>query len=461
MEKDEGLIIHFDEEQRKYLIRNDDEGTSFSDALSVPDWEMKQLQVVLLSFSGTTIDYICLAKKGSRVATAKSRVEFYDLVELDSVKTSEIEEKLGNQKKLIFVKSSSGQGGRIPNRTWISTLEILKELRIYKKSEIERLTSLKSVSKYTFGGAYADQLTQEREALGAALDIFSGSNALRKQVLSSWAPNIESVKDLDGINLTATLSINDVKQSSFIAGISSRHLQEESALQHDLVNWQGESATFHEIGVSSFQQGSRILDVVYANRNSLEHTLGIDLIYYNHEFHSFILVQYKLMKDNSDTDGYYYRPDAQLDKELARMNTFLEKNHTDSEINSHEQYRLNSDGFLFKMVPCRGIQAASSQLISGMYITREYMQFLLGVAGPKGKNGGRIISFKNAPRYLTNTEFSSSVNRGWIGSKMHQSDILEKVVKNFLETGRALIIAVEKETANQSNLSDSENAASV
>ncbi|HDZ45394.1 hypothetical protein LCGC14_0193190 [marine sediment metagenome] len=461
MAKDEGLIIHFDEEQRKDLIKGDNEGANFSDALSVPDWEMKQLQVVLLSFSGTTIDYICLAKKGSRVATAKSRVEFYDLVELDNVKLSEIEEKLGVQKKLVFVKSSSGQGGRIPTKTWVATLEILKELRTYKKSEIERLISLKSVSKYTFGGGYADQLSQEREALGAALDIFSGSNILRKEVLSSWAPNIEDVKDLDDGDLTATLSINDMQKSSFISGIASRHIQEESALQHDLVNWEGESAQFHEMGVSSFQQGSRILDIVYANKNSLEHTLGVDLIYYNQEFHSFVLVQYKLMKDKSDAEGYYYRPDGQLEKELARMDEFSKQYPADSEINSHEQYRLNPDGFLFKMVPCRGVQAASSQLISGMYITREYMQFLLGNGGPKGKNGGRIISFKNSPRYLTNTEFSSSVNRGWIGSKMNQSDILEKIVKVFLETGRAIIVAVERETANKSNHSDSTSAPGV
>lgn len=280
------------------------------------------------------------------------------------------------------------------------------------------------------------------------MDIFSGSNLLRKEVLSSWAPNIEDVKDVDEGELTATLSVNDVQKSSFISGIASRHIQEESALQHDLINWHGESAQFHEMGVSSFKQGSRTLDVVYANKNSLEHTLGVDLIYYNQEYHSFVLVQYKLMKDKNDTEGYFYRPDEQLEKELLRMNIFSKNHPSECKINSHEQYRLNPDGFLFKMIPCRGVQAASSQLISGMYITREYMQFLLGDEGPKGKNGGRIISFKNSPRYLTNTEFSSSVNRGWIGSQMNQSDILEKVIKGFLETGRAIIVAFERETAN-------------
>lgn len=449
MPNEEGLIIHFDEEQRKYLIDDDEEDKIFTDALSVPDWEMRQLQVVLLSFSGSSIDYICLAARGNRVATAKSRVEFSDLVKLYSVPIKDVESLLSAQTKLHFVKSSKGQGGRIPNKTWLSVLEALKKLRPKEKDEIERLTSLKSIAKYRLSGDSTDILIQEREALGAALDIFSGSNVLRKNVLKSWAPNIKDVKDYDEVNLTARLSPSSGGLSSFLSGIPSRYLQEESALQHDLMNWQGESATFHEMGVSTFIQGNRLLEVVYANKNPLERTLGVDLIYYNQTYHSFVLVQYKLMKTKSDSKEYYYRPDEQLKKEIARMDEFHKKYTNVKKIESHDQLRLNSDGFMFKLVPNRGLRAASEKLISGMYITREYMKFLLSDKGPKGKSGGRIIGFENSPRYLTNTEFATAINRGWIGSNMNQSDILEQVIKNFLETGRAVLVAVETETANK------------
>ena len=444
MSKDEGLLIHFDEEQRKSLIGSDDEeGLTFTDALSVPDWHIKRLQVVLLSFDGETIDYICIATKGKRVATAKSRVEFSDLVRLYSIPIKEIEAKLSSQTKLHFMKSSTGIGGKIPNKTWLSVIEIIQGLRPYLKSEIERLLSLKSISKYKLTGEHAETLIQEREALGAALDIFSGSNGLRGKVLRSWAPSVDNIIDKDEDNLTATLSTRKDKTNNFLSGIASRHIQEESALQHDLINWAGQPASFHEMGVSSFQQGSRRLDVVYANKNALEHTLGVDLIYYNQEFHSFVLVQYKLMKEKNDSEGHYYRPDDQLEKEIVRMNEFNKNFVNKSKIEKHEDFRLNSDGFMFKLVPNKGIQAASESLISGMYLTREYMRFLLSEKGPTGKQGGRIISFKNSPRYLTNTEFSSSVNRGWIGSNMNQSDVLQNVVKSFLETGRALLVAME------------------
>jgi len=71
------------------------------------------------------------------------------------------------------------------------------------------------------------------------------------------------------------------------------------------------------------------------------------------------------------------------------------------------------------------------------------MEFLLGPNGPKGEQGGRLISFSNSPRYLTNTEFENSVNRGWIGSSCTQSDILSTIIKSFLETGHSLMVAME------------------
>lgn len=450
MSKQEGYIIHFDEEQRKHLIHSDRPYATFSDALSVPDWEIKRLQVVLLSFSGSTIDYICLATRGNKVATAKSRVEFSDIVDLHKVPVIEVEKLLGSNTKLHFIRSSKGFGGRIPHKTWENVLFVIKELRPEQANEIDRLTALKAISKYRLTGKTAEIFLQEREALGAALDIFSGSNSLRKEVLKSWAPKIDDTRDISEKDLVAQLSIPKESPSNFLSGIPSRHIQEESAIQHDdLFNWENEKTSLHEIGISMFEQGNRKLEVIYANKNSLEHTLGVDLIYYNETYCSFVLVQYKLMKDKNEKDGFYYRPDKQLDAEVSRMDEFINKYGHIEEIDRHDQYRLNPDGFLFKLIPNKGLQPASEKLISGMYVTREYMKFLLSPNGPKGKNGGRLISFSNSPRYLTNTEFSNSVNRGWIGSNGAQSDVLVKLIQTFLETGRAVLVAVEVKTKGQ------------
>lgn len=439
----EGLIIHFDEEQRKIFLKDNDENSVFSDALSVYDWELKKLQVVLLSFSGQTIDYISLAVRGDRVATAKSRVEFSDLVDLHSIPIKDVEGYLEPNTKLHFMRSSSGHGGRIPHKTWLSVLNVIKKLRPTIADEVERLTTLKTISGYHLTGSAADVLLQQREALGTALDIFCGSNQLRKEVLKAWAPDPSNLQLFDKKNLEATLSDSKKNDTNFLAGISARHIQEESAIQHDLYNWENEKASLHDMGISTFQQGGRVLEVIYANRNSLERTLGIDLIYCNKSFDAFVLVQYKLMKGQNDREGYFYRPDEQLEKELARMNEFREKYKNNNKLNSHEHYRLNSDGFFFKLVPASRLKVASEKLISGMYIAREYMEFLLGSSGPSGEQGGRLISFRNSPRYLTNSEFSNSVSKGWIGSNLTQSKGLSDLIKSFLETGHALMVAVE------------------
>jgi hypothetical protein len=448
MSNNHGLIIHFDEEERRDYLREGKDTKSFSDALSVHDWELRQLQLVLLSFSGLTIDYICLAIRGNRVATAKSRVEFSDFVDLDSTSVDAIKALLSQNTKLSFMRSSSGRGGRIPEKTWAEVLNALKELRPNQCAEIERLVSLTKIAKYRLTGKAADLLLQEREALGAALDIFSGSNQLRKEVLKAWAPSLDEVHDYDDNELIAKLSPDKDSSLSFLSGIPKKHIQEESAIQHDLYNWEDEKPNLHQMGITRFVQGTRVLEVVYANKNDLEKTLGVDLIYYNKEYHSFVLVQYKLMKKEGADEGFSFRPDVQLKKEILRMNKFI-KDHGDKvAIIKHNEYRINSDGFLFKLVPNRGIQAASEKLISGMYLTREYMNYLLDDNGPKGKKGGSIITFDNSPRYLTNTEFSNLVNRGWMGSNCKQSDVLAKLIRIFQETGRALLVAVEIDSSN-------------
>lgn len=125
-----GFIIHFDEEQRNALLKISAREGSFSDTFSVPDWKMGKSQVVLLSFDENTIDFICLAQKKHRVATAKFKVEFYDIIKLDAVAIDELEAQLPKIVRQYFIKSSSGHGGKIPNKTWKEIISGLINLRL-------------------------------------------------------------------------------------------------------------------------------------------------------------------------------------------------------------------------------------------------------------------------------------------------------------------------------------------
>lgn len=440
-----GIIIIFDENRRTELLKEREEGgyQSFSDALSVQDWEIKSLQVALISFSMVNIDYIGLATKGNRVVTAKSRIEFSDLVSLNSIPIEIIEKKLDSSIRKHFIRSSQGSGAKVPPKTWHGVISVIKELRPDSATEIDRLLSIKEISRYTLKGAAADIILQEREALGIALDIFDVSHQLRKQVLGGWSPNLNDVTDISDKSAYGYIESLPKGRASFLSGIPKRYIQEESAIQHDLFNWDGLSGV-HEAGYSRFQIGTRSLDVFYANRNYLENTTGVDLIYFNEGYNSFVLVQYKLMKENSKSGIFIYRPDEQLIKELQRMDNFIQSHLQENDILCHEEYRLCDDGFMLKFVPNKGIQPASNELIKGMYVTRKYMHFLMSENGPEGKLGGKVINFENSPRYLTNSEFSNLVNRGWVGTRGVQSKALKELIQKFFENGNAVLIANEK-----------------
>lgn len=449
MAPSEGIIIFFDESRRTELLQEREEGGyfSFSDALSVQDWDIKSLQVALISFSKNNIDYIALATKGKRVVTAKSRIEFSDLTSLDSVPIQIIEKELKGSLRNHFIRSSQGSGSKVPLKTWRRVISIIKKLRPNQASEIDRLLSIKEISRFKLKGVAANIILQEREALGIALDIFDISRQLRKEVLGAWSPNFEDVAYLSEKTFEGSLQSLPQGRASFLSGIPKRYFQEESAIQHDLMNWEG-MTNVHESGYSRFQKGGRSLDVVYANRNALEKTTGVDLIYFNEIYNSFVLVQYKLMKDSDKDNSYRYRPDDQLEKELKRMEDFVLQYYHENDILCHEEYRLCDDGFMLKFVPNKGVQPATSELIKGMYVTRKYMRFLMSENGPKGKQGGKVIDFDNSPRYLTNTEFSNFVNRGWIGTRGIQSEALKIIIRQYFETGNAILVAREMLTKN-------------
>ncbi len=127
------------------------------------------------------------------------------------------------------------------------------------------------------------------------------------------------------------------------------------------------------------------------------------------------------------------------------MNYFAKNYQDNSVLRSHHDFRLNNDGFFFKLVPNQGLRSGDSDLITGMYLSREYTNFLIGPDGPKGERGGTRIDFGKAPRYLSNTEFVNGVNRGWLGTNGATSETIQRLVTQFLQTGKAVMVAIENQ----------------
>lgn len=445
----EGLWILFESSKRTDDIRksiNKDE-ISFTDALSSHDFEINSssnsISLALLSLSKNEISHICLIKKGNKVVTTKFRVEFSNLISLENLPISDVVSLIPKEYKKEILTSIQSVGKVFKNPIWQSIILAIKTLRPHLIQDINRLISLQKYSDVIFSGPVAEKLMLEREALGASLDIFTGGGNLREKVLMEWAPDKNQIANFNHTEKTAEFSKKFFKTSSFISNLPKRFINEESAIQHDNVNYPDAEIQEYNAGVAIFKQGERKLEIHYANRNSLEANLGVDLIYYNEFYDAFNLIQYKIMQQ--ENGNHIYRPDYQMEDELDRMNIFKTIHTPDNNSLSDDlSYRLNNDGFFFKLVPNKGLRPASGELIKGMYIPREYMNFLVGKSGPKGPRGGRVITFSNSPRYLTNSTFASLAYEGLIGTNEIESSRISKEIRNFyLNKGRTVLFARE------------------
>lgn len=435
-DKKQGVLIQFPKVREKELIKHrDDKIKNFSDAFDILNWKVKAKEISIISFSSKTFDYIALATKKQKVVTEKNKIEFSHIIDLKRIQI----ENSRNLKE-FFIDERKINKEKLPFSVLEEILDIIKESRKYLIKDIERLITLQKFSNYTLIGSVAEQLLQEREAFASALDIFDSSTKLRNDALSSWIPNSKKITSISEEDKEASIELSKNESISFLDGIE-RTVQEETTIQHDLLNFDSSMAEEHNCGYSKFTLGDRKLNIIYANRTALEKEIGIDLIYYNERYNSFILVQYKLLK--KERDIFLYRPDKQMQDELSRMNDFMLKYKNNVSITKNKEYRLNDDGFIFKFVENKGIKIASSELIKGLYITREYMNFIESNNSTKGVRGGTIISTKHTPRYLTNSEFTMLMNGGFLGTREIQSKVLKDLIESYFKTGKALLLAIE------------------
>lgn len=424
-----GFLALFDEERRADLLKERAGITSgFSDTFSSPDWGMKEWEVCFLSFDGMSLDHACLAQRRNKAATAKYRVEFLEFVDLLSLDLAEITDQLPSNLEHHWLRSSSGRGRRVPPATWDELIRIVSRLRPNQASEIDRLLRLRAAAKHRLVGAGAEQVAFERDAVGVALDIFDRSCQSRQETLRRWVPPQGPLPP-------------------FLKGIEQSKLTEEQMLVHDSNVFPGAEAVATQIG-ARFTVGGRTLFVTYLNRTSVEKSLGVDLIYYNHQFDAYTLVQYKRMNKESvkksDADAWVFRPssDRNFDVEIKRMQEFRAENPDEWGNNcSWESFRLNGDGFFFKFCPSITLEVLSADLIRGCYLPREYTESLLMSKVTDGLRGGKLLSFENVQRHLNNSDFATLVRDGWIGTRTKSTDLISDLIRNALDGERAVVVA--------------------
>jgi hypothetical protein len=200
------------------------------------------------------------------------------------------------------------------------------------------------------------------------------------------------------------------------------------------------------VSAVTLNEGTERITILNCNRQPLEETLGVDLIYYSHHFEAFTLVQYKRMVDENGTIGYRPKSDPNYKSEIARIHSaeLLLKSLPQIKEPDVDSYRLTERPFFIKLCETKASIELDSGMVSGMYVPLGLWEALLKSEMAKGSRGAIRITWENCVRRLRNGEFTSLLRYGWIGSAAQQTQKLSEIIEAVLGAGRMLILAVTK-----------------
>jgi hypothetical protein len=183
------------------------------------------------------------------------------------------------------------------------------------------------------------------------------------------------------------------------------------------------------------------LTVILANKLSIEHQLGVDLVYVNETLKAVVFVQYKMFRGVDGEDGY--RPEKNLANEINRMDALaaaLAKAGHDESCNG---YRFGSDPFFMKF--CKKLLThEDSGHVPGMYVPLSFWKRLINSPAARGRNNGSVVypeTFQR--RYFTPTHFIDMVGRGWIGTTGLQTEMIVPYLKTAIEGKKTVVLAVQ------------------
>ena len=194
------------------------------------------------------------------------------------------------------------------------------------------------------------------------------------------------------------------------------------------------------------------LTVVMANRLPLEKQLGADLIYCNETLKSFVIVQYKAM-ESVGTGSAFRLPNALLDEEIGRMGSILSALEGCTELAGADDFRLTTNPCFLKFCPRIVFNPDNAGLVPGMYLPLGYWRQQADDPRLDGPRGGRALRFENVGRYLDNRAFATLVASGWAGTTAAQSQVLETVIREIIETGRTVTLAIKSRTTQPTDAS--------
>lgn len=372
------------------------------------------------------ISHLCLGRRGMRAGTGIRRLNVKSITPLSNpINISNVIDEIPNRLKNT-VRDRFTSGGLFTEKSFQAVVNVIRRLAPETQSVLDRFSHLRAERIRQISGRARESLAYQQQALVTALSIAG----LDRDQLQDWSPP------------------NQGTPSSFLDGLPSARLREDPMVINDLTKVPGfDLVKKFPYNAAVFESDSERLTVVLANRLPLEEQTGTDLVYFNETYQSFVMVQYKAMERDDEEGALFRLPSLQLNEEIQRMDRLLEILHSYSNNNHRDGFRLNENPFFLKLCPRIVFQPDDIGLIPGMYLPLDYWKVLSVHPSLRGPRGGLRVTYENVERYFDNTDFIKLVAKAWVGTNTNQSAVLKNVIREVIETGKAIVIAVKANTA--------------
>jgi hypothetical protein len=380
--------------------------------------------IVFGCFDDNAITHIADGRKGASAGTGLVRLNMRSLQKLRRpIKFQEIVVRASPRVRSHLSRVFAA-GGRLPPKSLGATVDILLGLEPDLSGRFGRFSELRAVRLAGLMPNGRVNLAVQKETVSVALDIAG----IGTEDLLAWSPG-------------------DTAPRSFLEGLPEARVREDVMLATDFSVLPGfEAIRSHPFAAREFQSSENPairLTVIMANRLPLEEQTGADLIYYNETYSSFIMVQYKAMEDGSDGPEFRWQLNDRLADEIERMESLLAELGKLPNSQTPASFRLHNNPFFLKFCPRIIFNPDDKGLFKGMYLPLELWKCLASDPGTEGPRGGKVLTYRSAGRWLSNSQFIALAAHAWIGTSTSQSALLERVIRTVLETGKTVTFAVE------------------
>ncbi len=436
MRKAGGYILILSSKRRAAFESSLEVGAAFAEP--VPEFNHSRgLPLVCFIITQTGfITHLALGKRGLRAGTQMRRLNFNEISALRiPIPLETIVEQLPKKTKR-FAQECVRTGGLLTPKSFEDVVDAIRNASPETRALLDRFSQERAARISRLSPEIIHALAEQKEAVITALSIAG----LSRDTLQQWTPREEGTP------------------TSFLEGLPTARLREDPMVIHDMQHLPGyDLIKALPYSAAIFQSESRRLTLILANRQPLEQQLGTDLIYFNENYSSFVMVQYKAMEDE-DGEAAFRLPNRQLSEEIARMDTVLKELRRCDPNESRDGYRLNENPFFLKLCPRIVFNPDDVRLVPGLYLPLEYWRLLEQDPAIDGPRGGKLVTYKNVGRYFDNSDFVTLVENAWIGTTAKQSEELKSLIREILEAGRAVAFAIKTDEPDPPSISIQQSA---